>query len=377
MDNRRLIVLLICLGNITITFNIGAVAAAIPIIAESLGQPDLLVSKIVAFYMIPYGLGALLYAPLTRFVSYRWILCGAMALYAAASAVTALSVSLTEIFAAQVVAGIAAASSTPLSLMIIGDFFDRDLRGRLVGTYFGCSFLASTVGMVFMGTVHWRWLFLIPAAIGLITAISFYFLGGKLDRRHTASVNYIKAFSKHHIRNVFILIFALSFLYHAVHKWYGVYLSRVYGFDKLAISFILILVAACGLFGQQIGGYLSDKKGRITTGLIGVTGLGAATMLLVGYYPVAVLIVILAVIAISWTVGHNAISTVLTDFPVDDRPIIASLNSAVRFVSGGLGFYLSGFLVEKSFGLTFFGIGVLMLISSFFFKKVVPTNGGS
>ncbi len=372
-NDKKIIVLLVCLSNITISFNTGAVAAAIPIISGSLGQPDLLVSRVVPYYMIPYGLGALLYAPLTRYFAYRTILMVAMLTYAAASFVSGLSLSLESLFVAQIFAGIAAACSTPLSLMIIGDFFEKEIRGRLVGTYFGCSFFASTLGMFFMGTVDWRWLFFIPAVLGLLNVICLVLLKtDSLKRTHQASVNYLKAFQKEHIRDVFILIFVMSFLYHAVHKWYGLYLARDYQLDKLAISMILILAAICGLTGQQIGGFLSDKKGRLMTCYFGMVSLSVGIMLLVGHYPVGGVIAILGLIAMSWTIAHNALSTALTDFPDDDRPIIASLNSSVRFVSGGLGFYLSSFFVEKSFGLTFLGIGVLMLVTSFFIKRVIP-----
>jgi len=369
--NYKLIVLLLCLGNITISFNTGAVAAAIPLIAESLGKPDWLVSKIVSFYMIPYGLGALMYAPLARYFTYRRILSLAMAVYALASLVSGLSYRVENIFMAQMVTGLVASSLTPLSLMMIGEFFDKEIRGRLVGTYFGCSFLASTIGMIFMGTVDWRWLFFIPAMLGLMTSLSLLLTKNDLlNRSHQAPVNYFDAFTKKSIRDVFLLIFTLSFLYHGVHKWYGVYLSREYHLDKLAISFILILVAICGLLGQQIGGYLSDKRGRVVTGMMGTIVLATATMLLVGHYPTVVLVMVLAFIGMGWTISHNAISTILTDFPDEDRPIIASLNSSVRFVSGGIGFFVSSLFVEKNFGLTFFGIGILMFMASFFLKRI-------
>jgi hypothetical protein len=66
-------------------------------------------------------------------------------------------------------------------------------------------------------------------------------------------------------------------------------------------------------------------------------------------------------ISAGWTVGHNGVSTVLTDFPDKYRAELASLNSSIRFLSGGLGFYLSGFLIEKSFPLNFFIIGIFIL----------------
>lgn len=363
MNSTKFIIFLICLGNIAISFNTGAVAAAIPLIAADFQSTDFAVSQIVPYYMIPYGLGALLYAPLTRFFAYRAILIAAMAAFAVFSLICGMSQSLTTIFLAQIAAGIAAASSTPLGLMMIGDFFEKNVRGRLVGTYFGCSFFAAVGGMIFMGTVHWRWLFLIPAILGVVTALCWIFFNNALvNQGHKGSIDYLKALAKPHIRNVFLLIFAMSFLYHGVHKWYGVFLTREYGLDKGAISFILIIAALAGLAGQQIGGYLSDKKGRLAACYLGMGALAGGVMLLSVHFPVALVVIILTLIATGWTISHNSVSTVLTDFPDDDRPLIASLNSSVRFISGGLGFGASKFFVAQSFSLTFLGIGVLILL---------------
>lgn len=373
MHHKKFIVFLICLGNVAISFNVAAVAAALPNISAALGVPEFAAAKLVPFYMIPYGVGALLYAPLTRVFTYRRCLMFAMAAYAAASFVSGCSQSLEQILLAQVVAGIAAASSTPLSLMIIGDCFDKDIRGRLVGTYFGCSFFATMVGMFFMGAVDWRWLFFIPFLIAVVNCISLWAMKiPQLNSRHEESVNYWKALNKDHIRRVFIFIFVVSFLYHAVHKWYGIYLSQEYGLGKQGISAILILVAVCGLAGQQIGGYISDKKGRLTACYVGLAGLAAGVMLLVGHYPLVLLTAVLGLIGVSWTMSHNSVSTILTDFPDEDRPVIASLNSSVRFVSGGIGFSLSKYFVEKSFGLTFLGIGILFFCLLFVVKMVFP-----
>lgn len=341
-------------------------AAAIPFVSQDLGQPDFLVSRLVSYYMIPYGLGALLYALLTKRFSYQRVLSGAFFLYAVFSLITARSTQLPQMLLAQIGAGAAAACSTPLSLMIIGDLFEKDVRGRLVGTYFGCSFFASIVGMLFMGIVPWRWLFLIPAILGILTSTSLYLLKTDLLRRmHSASVNYLKVFSDMAIRRVFTLIFLMSALYHAVHKWYGLYLYREYGLGKETISYFLIVAALCGLAGQNIGGYLSDKKGRRVTCFTGGLILALGTMSLWGHYPLVLVPLILGVIAIGWTASHNSISTILTDFPDEDRPMIASLNSSVRFVSGGLGFSLSTIFVEKNFGMTFLAIGLLFLLLSF------------
>lgn len=370
--NKKFIVFLICLGNIAISFNTAAVAAAIPLIAADFQSTDFLVAKIVPYYMVPYGLGALLYAPLTRFFSYRAILRAAMACFAGFCAIAGTSHSLNTVIFAQIGAGIAASSATPLGLMMIGDFFEKNTRGRLIGTYFGCSFFSSIVGMVFMGTLPWRWLYLVPALIGAVTAVSWaLFSRAPANRGHKGGINYLKALSKPSVRHVFLFIFAVSFLYHGATKWYGVFLTREYGLNKAAVSVILIIAALGGLIGQQIGGYLSDTKGRITACYVGMFALAVGVVLLSRHFPVGAVVVILALIAVGWTISHNSVSAILTDFPDGDRPLMASLNSAVRFISGGLGFTISKFFVAESFSLTFLAIGGLILLLISIIKKLL------
>jgi predicted MFS family arabinose efflux permease len=323
--------------------------------------------------MIPYGLGALIYAPLTKKLSYRVILSLPLALYALASFFCASINSIEHFYVGRIAMGVAGASAIPLGLLIIGQLFEKNVRGRLVGLFFSCSFFASIVGIILSGIADWRWLFYIPAVVGGITAAGIALLRTDLlSRIHGFDVNYANSFRNIKIRNLFIFIFAISFLYHGVHKWFGVYLGRIYNLDKLMISFFFIVMSFGGAFGQMIGGHLSDKKGRLSACVLGIVILSGATILLAWTYPVFVVCAILGLVAMGWTIGHNGISTVLTDFPEEYRPEIASLNSSVRFVSGGLGFLVSSLFVEKSFSLTFLGLGILMLSLLPFLRKIIP-----
>ncbi len=376
MNNKKIIYLLICLGNITISFNVAAITAAVPAISRDLQLSDLLVSKIIPYYLIPYGIGALIYAPLTRYVSYRSVLALVMGGYAISSFICGSAQSFNYILIARILMGIAAAGAIPVGLMIIGEFFERNVRGRLVGGFFSCSFFASLAGVVLGGLTNWRWIFYVPAILGAFMSVSFFVLGKNFLRiKHEAPVSYLDIFQKEPIRNIFGYIFIISALYHGVHKWFGVYLDRLYHLDKLMISFFFILAAIGGFVGQHVGGYLSDKKSRLISCYIGLIGLSLLTMLLAGHYSLITLGIIFIMLSMFWTIGHNGISTMLTDFPDDDRPVIASLNSSVRFISGGLGFYISSFFVKKNFGLTFFYIGILMLLLTFILNKITIKEG--
>lgn len=371
--HKRDVYVLLCLGCITISFNVAAISAAIPLMSADLQLTDLGVARVIPYYMVPYGLGALLYAPLTRVQSYRTVLRVSLLLYAFACLACARIQTLPWFLAARICMGVTAAGAIPLGLMMIGDFFRREIRGRLVGVFFSCSFFASLAGVICMGFLHWRWLFYVPAGMGVLLALALCLSQAPiLDRRHVEHVNYWHALQKDHIRPVFLFIFAISFLYHGVHKWFGVYLHQEYGQDQLGISLFFVVGAIGGFIGQLLGGYISDKKGRLVACGIGSVGLALGIMALIGHYPLILLGLLMGLISMCWTMGHNGISTILTDFADQDRPVIASLNSSVRFISGGLGFYVSRWFVAHDFGLTFLSMGGLMLILTLFIKKIIP-----
>jgi predicted MFS family arabinose efflux permease len=373
--DKKYVYALICFGCLTISFNVAAIAAAVPVISAGLGLSDLLVARIIPYYLIPYGLGALIYAPLTKYISYRWVYILTMSLYGLFCLICGFATDLDFLLVGRTGMGITASSAIPLGLMLIGEFFGKEVRGRLIGVFFSCAFIASIAGLVVMGIMNWPWIFHIPAFMAsALAVVVLIYPSHLLNKKHVGHINYARALTQPEIAKVFAYIFIISFLYHGVHKWYGVYLSQVYGFDKLTISFMIILTVIGGMFGQLLGGVLTDKKGRLLTCAIGIVGLSVTICLLFGHYSKLVLGVILLLISVFWTVGHNGISTVLTDFSHEDRPIIASLNSSVRFIGGGIGFYVSSLFVVKSFSLTFLSIGICLIVLAGFLKCVVPDN---
>ena len=352
-----------------------AIEAAIPSIAVDLNLSALVVSNIIPSYLIPYGLGALIYAPLARYVSFRFIMVATMAIFAVSNFVCAQAYDMGFFFLPRLLTGLAGSASIPLGLILIGKMFEKNVRGRLVGLFFGCSFMASIVGVFLSGVAHWRWLFYFPSALGILAAfLAFFLKSPDLDAKEKNSVNYLNIIYNKKIRNIFIFIIIISSLYYGVHKWFGVYLSRDYGLDQFTISMFFVLMAVTGFLGQIIGGVISDQKGRFLSCLIGIVLLGTCSALLVGHYPLFVLVIILCTTAVGWAVGHNGASTALTDFPEEHRAEVASLNSAVRFFAGGIGFMVSAPFVQKSFGGTFFIIGLLILCLTFFLRKAIPRD---
>ncbi|MBF0532740.1 MAG: MFS transporter [Candidatus Omnitrophica bacterium] len=375
MDERtenRIIFLLLCAGSVIIAFNLAALTIVIPSMSGELRSTDIAVARMINFYMIPYGLGALIYAPLTTKVSYRKVLGFCYLIFGISCLVCAVSRTLFGLFAGSMGAGIAAAGITPLALMLIGDLYEKNQRGRLVGLFFGASFFSSLAGIVLAGIASWRWLFIVPAIMAALTAGWLWaFRWPLLGRTHQARVDYTLIFRETRIRETFIFILTISLLYHAAQKWFGVYLARDYGLDKLTVSFLFIMMSMASLAGQLIGGKVSDQQGRGSSCFVGLLALGSGAMLLVWKYPFWGLAGVLCLFSMGWTIGHNGISTILTDYPDEHRPMIASLNSALRFASGGIGFLISSYFVRYGFGLTFFGIGVLLLALFWPLRRII------
>lgn len=352
-----------------------AIEAAIPSIASDLNLGAFLTAKIIPAYLIPYGLGALIYAPLARYVNFRSIMVITMAIFAVSNFVCAQACDMGFFFLPRLLTGLAGSASIPLGLILIGKMFEKNVRGRLVGLFFGCSFMASIVGVFLSGVAHWRWLFYFPSVLGILAAfLAFFLKSPDLDSKEKISVNYFNIIYNKKIRNIFIFIIIISSLYYGVHKWFGVYLSQEYGLSQFTISMFFVMMAVTGFLGQIFGGIISDHKGRVLSCLIGIVLLGASSALMVGHYPLFILVILLCGTAVGWAVGHNGASTVLTDFPEEHRAEVASLNSAVRFFAGGLGFMVSAPFVQKNFGGTFFVIGLLILCLTFFLRKAIPRD---
>jgi len=374
-NEKRNIFILLCSGCISISFNVAAIVAVLPSMAVDLDVNAVAISRILPAYMIPYGLGALIYAPLMRLFSCRIILYVPLCVYSLAAFLCFWDQSLGTLMLGRMVMGVSGASIIPIALILIGKIFARDVRGRLVGLLFGTSFISSIAGITLGGLVHWRWLFGVPAVLGLLTAIGISSVrSGFLSHVHGYRANYFKAMQYPPIGKIFIFIFFMSALYHGVHKWFGLYLSREYILNQTAISMIFIAMSLSSSAGQILGGFVADKQGRNQAVICGLVILTLATLILCGHYPLLLLIGNLLLFSAGWTVGHTGVSTILTDFPDQFRPEIASLNSSVRFLAGGIGVSLSSLLVEASFQMTFFIIGLMMAVLLVLHRPFLPTE---
>ena len=268
--------------------------------------------------------------------------------------------------------GVFGASVIPLVLILIANSTEGQSHGRLVGIFFSATFIASLLGLFLSGIISWRLIFLIPAITGFILWIHIYmYLPSFKAEEAKIKINYMTSFKNKAIISIFTYIFFISLFYHGIQQWLSVYFSNKFNFNQFLISMLITLTSLSGIFGEMIGGCFSDVIGRIKTINLGIILMIISVFLLIFKMPIAILAVLMIIWGLGWTFNHAGLSTMLTDLPKEFLNEAASLNSSVRFLSGGLGAALGGCLMHKSFNLGFLVFGLSLILLMIFSKNLL------
>jgi predicted MFS family arabinose efflux permease len=367
--------ILLCSEGAVLSFNVAACAALLPSISGEFAVAPFIAGRAIWLYMIPYGVAALIYGPLVRTFDARKIELVCFLLFNLANLLAAFSRSIQVFFWARFFMGLFGASVIPLALILIARHIEQKERGRFVGVFFSATFVASLLGLFLSGVLNWRLIFLIPATIGFVLWIGmFFYLPAFTADKVSFKINYLPALKNKAVLGIFIYILLISLLYYGVQQWLGVYFSERFSFSQFAISMLITLTSLSGIFGEMLGGNLADKIGRLRTVDLGIVLMALAVFVLVLKVPVFAIAIIMIAWGLGWTFNHAGLSTMLTDLPVEFLHEAASLNSSVRFVSGGLGVVLGEFVLRRSFNLGFVLTGLSLVLLLGFSKKLLAAR---
>jgi predicted MFS family arabinose efflux permease len=359
-----LVFVIFCLEGAVLSFNVAATSALIPSIADEFLVSQFTAGKVVWLYMLPYGTAALLYGPLIRIFDAKKVELWCIFSFSFASLMAGLARNIHTLFIGRFLMGVFGASVIPLALILISRHIEKKNRGRFVGLFFGSTFVASLIGLFLSGIIYWRFIFLIPAGLGLILCLFMFFYLPSFKKAEAGfKINYFSAFKNKAVISIFTYIFFISLFYHGIQQWLAVYFSARFYFNQFIISMLITITSLSGIFGESLGGWFSDIVGRSSAANAGVGLMILSLFLLLLKVPLVVLVLLMIVWGLGWTVNHSSVSTLLTELPSQFINEAASLNSSVRFVSGGLGAVLGGIFMRNSFFFSFsvFGCGLILL----------------
>ncbi|MDP1853805.1 MAG: MFS transporter [Candidatus Omnitrophota bacterium] len=363
---KKVTFVILCLEGALLSFNVAAASALIPSISADFSVSQIVAGRIVWLYMLPYGIAALFYGPLARTFDVKKIELIALLFFSLSNLLAGLSQNINTLFLARFLMGIFGASVTPLVLILIAHHTTEENRGRCVGSFFSITFIASLLGLFLSGIIHWRLIFIIPAICGFLLWIAIYIkLPSFKGEAASFKINYLPALKNKTVFSIFTYIFFVSIFFHGVQQWLSVYFSLEFNFSQFLISMLITLTSLSGIFGEFIGGHLSDTKGRFKTIEWGIICMIFSVFLLIFKFPVFILALLMLIWGLGWTFNHAGLSTRLTDLPKEFLNEAASLNSSVRFLAGGLGVTLGSITIQKGFNLHFIVFGAALIMLAF------------
>ncbi|MBU0693351.1 MAG: MFS transporter [Candidatus Omnitrophica bacterium] len=326
----------------TLSFSVAATAALIPSIASHFGESLLQSGKLIWIYMLPYGLCALIWSPLSRKFSIKKILLTALFLFSLFAFIVGVAPNLNFAFLGRLGMGMFGSCFVPISLIIVGKELPLETKPKYVGFLFSLSFVSSLLGVFFSGILPWRIIYFIPSFLALATFIvSIYFLKD-FDYKGTFKISYYDTFKDRKAIKLFIFIFIGSFFYHSIQQWLGVYLFKQHSFNQFLISSVFSISALTAIFSESIGGFLASRFGALKIASLGLLSMSLFIFLLF-IFRVPQLIFFIAVFwGLGWAFNHVGLSSILTSLPDKFLRDASSLNSSLRFLSGGMGVYLGG-----------------------------------
>lgn len=326
----------------TLSFSVAATAALIPSIASHFGESPLLAGKLIWIYMLPYGLFALIWSPLSRKFSIKKILLTALFLFSLFAFIAGVAPNLNFAFLGRLGMGIFGSCFVPISLIIAGKELPLETKPKYIGFLFSLSFASSLLGVFLSGILLWRLIYFIPSFLGITTfVVGIYFLKG-FNYKGTFKISYFATLKDRTALKLFAFIFMGSFLYHGIQQWLGVYLFKQHSFNQFLISSVFTISTLTAIFSESIGGFLASRFGALKIASLGLLSMSLFIFLLFIFRVPQLIFFIVVFWGLGWAFNHVGLSSILTSLPDKFLRDASSLNSSLRFLSGGLGVYLGG-----------------------------------
>jgi MFS family permease len=256
-------------------------SAVAPLIQREFQLSDFNVGLLGSAFTLVYAIGALPFGLWADRGLRKNVIGTGVAIWSAATLLTGLTANFAQLFATRAVLGIGEASYFPAGTSLLGDFFPRAIRGRMMAIWSAGSAFGIAAGFAGGGLIAahygWRPAFFVTAAPGLVLALLAFRLrepargaaepeGPRLERARDASVGRLLRLMRiSTLRNSVLSQTALFFVLGADAYWLPTLLTRRFDMDVAqagTLSGAVIVVG--GLIGTLLGGYLADWRRRTT-----------------------------------------------------------------------------------------------------------------
>ena len=316
-------------------------SAILPRIKVEFNMSDFQGGLLISSFLIVYAVATLPLGVWADRGIRKNIVALCVGIWSVATALAGFTQNLPQLFSMRSILGIGEAGYAPASLSLLGDFFSKASRGRVlsfwsIGTLIGAAIGVALGGLV-ADTLGWRWAFYIVGIPGLI----FAFLAWRMrepargvfdsESGEAAEVGHGKfgkdfwdiVKSLFHIPTYWILVGALVFSFFTIGGtsfWLTTYLARDFRLSLTSAGAISggVLVSS-GLIGTILGGWIADflqkryPEGRLFTCMLGFLIGGPLVLLALFIQNLPLFIAMFIVAAISLNFCTGPLNAVIQD----------------------------------------------------------------
>ena len=329
------------------------VAPLIPRLAAVFDVSVQTIGLAVPAYLIAYGTATLIYGPLSDRLGRRPVIIASLSMFVLLTVLTGFAHSATELTTLRLITGLGAGGIVPLALMLIGDLFPYEERGRPIGWLFGAMAggmaCGSVAGVLLEPLISWQSLFWGVAALSAVALFRLLPYRGLLGKRPVEvkpslgmiARGYWSLLDTARGRRTYSYVFLNAIFHSGVFTWLGVYFSRRYGVGEVGIGLALLGYGIPGfLFGPAIG-RLADRLGRSYLIPLGLVLAGASACALALDIPIVLAPVLVTLLSLGYDLTQPLLAGIVTDLG-PKRGQAVGLMAFVLFVGFGVGSLIFG-----------------------------------
>lgn len=329
------------------------IAPLIPRLAAVFDVSVQTIGLAVPAYLIAYGTATLIYGPLSDRVGRRPVIITSLSMFILLTVLTGFAQSSTELTTLRLITGLGAGGVVPLALMLIGDLFPYQERGRPIGWLFGAMAggmaFGSVAGVLLEPLISWQGLFWGVAALAAATLLGLLSYHELLDHRRAIVQPSLAAIARGYWsllestrgQRTYAYVFLNAVFHSGVFTWLGVYFSRRYGVGEIGIGLALLGYGVPGfLFGPAIG-RMADRLGRHHLIPLGLILAGAAAGALALPIPIVLAPVLVTLLSLGYDLTQPLLAGIVTDLG-PKRGQAVGLMAFILFLGFGVGSLIFG-----------------------------------
>jgi len=334
-----------------VSVDIRILAPVLPSISDSLGASPGAVGLAMTTYSFAYGLGQLVYGPLSDRSSRIMVVRTAGIGFSVLTILSALTASTWQFISARLLVGAFASAVIPLTLVYIGDTIEYGRRQVMLGrfsviTASAMAFSAS-IGGTIAHFISWRFMLLGYGAlalipIGLLWRITPSAPTGVPD----ASTGFGQILRNRRAQFVYAAVFIEGALMWGGMTYLGSFAIGRYGLDQLGVG---LLIALYGI-GMMAGGFLLGRMRRFLSennlAALGGVLMGTSFLMLLPKWPCTLFAIGMFLMGLGYVSLHTTLQVRGTEISSTARGKAFSLFTLTLFSGMAAGSAAFGRLVD-------------------------------